>query len=319
MSESRNQQLSSNSSEQKLLKGNDPQRLNLTTAVTQLFVWPFLYIDLFMLIVFLRRRTLRAEARYVLFAQSLVGDSMFLLMTDFVILSIHVHFLLPISVCIPFLLILNTVTQLSPTVITVMCVERYVAVCMPLRHVDIFSPGRTKLAVAIIWILSFIKPFTDLCIFLSIVSKNYFSSLNFCYYEILLVKEWQMFIRAYFYIMNFVIILLILLFCYVSIILVAQRASGESKVAAAKSRRTLSLHFIQLIFCTLKIMTPYIEAKVMTINLDTFLIVRYFNFIAFALLARSISPLIYGFRDENFYTAMKYYAGCRSNDISSSK
>lgn len=310
---------SSNSTEQKILKGNNLQRLNLTTAVTQLFVWPFLFIDLFMLIVFLRRRTLRSEARYVLFAQSLVGDSMFLLMTDFVILSIHVHFLLPISVCIPFLLVLNTVTQLSPTVITVMCVELYVAVCMPLRHVNIFSPGRTKLTVAIIWIISFIKPFIDLCIFLSIVSKSYFRALNFCYYEILFVKEWQMFMRAYFYIVNFVVILLILLFCYVSIIIAAKRASGESKAAAAKGRRTLSLHFIQLIFCTLKIMTPYIEARVMAINLDTFLIVRYFNFIAFALLARSISPLIYGFRDEKFYIAMKYYAGCQSNHISSSK
>ena len=67
-----------NSTTQRALRGNDPVRLHVTTALAQVIVWPFILVDLFMLLVYLRRPVLRAEARYVLFAQTLYADSIFL-------------------------------------------------------------------------------------------------------------------------------------------------------------------------------------------------------------------------------------------------
>ncbi|XP_062407976.1 odorant receptor 131-2-like [Sardina pilchardus] len=297
--------MSENSSEQKILKGNDPIRLNLTTALVQILVWPFIYINLFMYYTFRRKPALQAEPRFAFFAQMLLADSALFLMTDFVVVTIHVHFLLPLGFCIPFSVVLHALTHVSPTFITAMCLERYVAICFPLRHVDVFTPTRTLFIVVVVWLLSFLRPFVDLCILLSAVSKSYLNGWNFCYYEILLVIKWHMELRGNLFILNYLVLLAILFFCYVAIIRVARRASGKDKQAAAKGQRTLLLHLLQLFLCTLEVVCPYIEAKVIQIDLNIYVIVRYFNFLAFTILSRAVIPLIYGFRDEKFYSAMK--------------
>ena len=90
-----------NSTTQRALRGNDPVRLHVTTALAQVIVWPFILVDLFMLLVYLRRPVLRAEARYVLFAQTLYADSIFLLLTNFGLISYYVNLLVPMWFCIP--------------------------------------------------------------------------------------------------------------------------------------------------------------------------------------------------------------------------
>ncbi|KAL2096001.1 hypothetical protein ACEWY4_008149 [Coilia grayii] len=307
------------SSGEKLLRGNDKTRLNITTSLVQILIWPFISINLFMYFVFHRKQALRTEPRYLLFAQTLLADSALFLMTNFVVITIHIHWLLPISFCIPFVIVMHAVTQVSPLIITAMCLERYVAICMPLRHVNIFSPIRTSIVIALVWFLSFLKPFIDFFIMLSVVSQSYFSRLNFCYYEIMLLAKWHMMMRGNLVIMNYVAILLVILFCYGSIFRVAQRASGTDKKAAAKGQRTLLLHLLQILLCTLEIFGPYIEARVLAIDFDTFLIVRYFNFLAFTIVSRAVIPLIYGFRDETFYAAIKYYTQCKKNHVSTHK
>ncbi|XP_076137853.1 odorant receptor 131-2-like [Alosa pseudoharengus] len=308
---------SGNSSDgENLLLGNDPVRLTLFTALVQVLVWPFLYVDLFMLFVFLRREALRAEARYVLFAQTLFADSCILILTDFVVITMHVPLLLPIGMCIPLVMFMEALTNLSPTVIVAMCLERFVAICRPLRHVDIFSPRQTFICIAFLWSLCFFIPFVDLFIVFAFVSKSYFASLSFCYYEIMFVAQWHMVMRGLFYIVEFFAILCILLFCYVSIIVVARRASGDDKQSASKGQRTILLHLFQLLLCTLEVMCPYVESQVMAVSIDAYLVVRFFNFLAFSIFSKILSTLIYGFRDEKFFTAMKFYIKPRINDIS---
>ncbi|KAL2095999.1 hypothetical protein ACEWY4_008147 [Coilia grayii] len=309
-----------NGSGNTLLKGNDPVRLDVTTAVAQLFVWPFVSIDFFMFYVFLKRHVLRAEARYVLFAQTLLADAIFFMLTDFVVITYHVFLLLPVAMCIPLCIIMECLSHVSKTIIVVMSLERYVAICMPLRHVNIFSPNRTKIVIACVWLFSFLKTFVDVAIFLSYVTSAYFSQLTFCYFEILLLQEWHMKMRGRLYILNYAAILLVLLFCYGSIMHIAQRASGDDKKAASKGQRTVLLHLLQLFLCTLETLCPFIETRVMEMgNIDVYLIVRYFNFLAFSILSRATSPLIYGFRDERFYASIKQYARCGMISVSTEK
>lgn len=309
-----------NSSGHTLLTGSDPVRLDVTTAVAQILVWPFVFIDLFMFYVFLRRPTLRGEARYVLFAQTLIADGTFLLLTDFVVITYHVFLLLPVGFCIPLCVLIDGLAHVSPTIIVAMCLERYVAICMPLRHVNVFTPTRTKVIITFVWLLSFIKTFVDLIIFLSHATGSYFSQLTFCYYEILFLQEWHMALRGNLYILNYAVVLVILLFCYGSIMHIAQRASGDDKKAASKGQRTLLLHLLQLFLCTLETICPFVETRILEMgDIDVYLIVRYFNFLAFSVLSRAASPLIYGFRDERFYASMKQYAKCGINSISTDK
>lgn len=295
-------------------------RIPITAALIQLLVWPFICIDLFMFFVFRQRESLRSEARYLLFTQTLLADAVFLALSNFIVLTIQGRLLLPVAFCVPLCVVIDGLTHVSPTVIVAMCLERYVAVCLPLRHVTIFSPNRTRLFTAIVWLLSFLKPLVDLSIFLSHVTESYFTQLTFCYYDIMLLRTWHMLMRGNLYILNYLVVLAILLLCYVSIIVVARRASGDDKKAASKGQRTLLLHLLQLILCTLETISPYIEARVLqTGNLFAYNVVRTFDFLAFSILSRAVSPLIYGFRDEKFYAAVKYYASCTMNDVATGK
>ncbi|KAL2096006.1 hypothetical protein ACEWY4_008154 [Coilia grayii] len=315
-----NSSQTSNSSGGRLFAGSDPVRLSITTALAQIFVWPFVYIDIFMFTVFLKRHVLRAEARYLLFAQTLIADTAFLLSTNFVVITYQVFLLLPVRACLPLALLMGGLTHVSPTTIVAMCLERYVAICMPLRHVNIFSPSRTMVFIAMVWLIAFSKPFIDFMIFLSYVTESYFGELTFCYYEIILLEDWHMIMRGNLFILNYALVLAILAFCYGSIMHVALRASGQNKQAAAKGQRTLLFHVLQLGLCTLEVTGPLIEARVLkTGNINVYLIVRYFNFLAFSVFSRAISPLVYGLRDEKFNAAMKYYAKCGISHVSVEK
>ncbi|KAL2095996.1 hypothetical protein ACEWY4_008144 [Coilia grayii] len=309
-----------NSSEPGLLSLQSSMGVTRTTAAIQLLVWPSIGINLFMFHVYRQREALWSEPRYVLFTQTLLADVFFLALTNFVVLTIHSRQLLPVAFCVPVCMVMEGLTHLSPTVILAMCLERYVAVCMPLQHTNIFSPHRTRVIIAIVWFVSFLKPLVDFSIFLSLVTGSYFIQPTFCSYEIMLLRTWHIVMRGNLYILNYLVVLVILLFCYVSIIVVARRASGNNKQAASKGQRTLFLHLLQLLLCTLETICPYIEAQILqTGNLFVYMVVRSFNFMAFSIVSRAVSTLIYGFRDEKFYAAIKNYTSHAVNKVASVK
>ncbi|XP_028856695.1 odorant receptor 131-2-like [Denticeps clupeoides] len=307
-----------NDSALRLLISNNSLQKNIIPVLSHLVIWPFVYVDVFMLCVFLRREMIRAEARYVLFAQTLVADSAFLILSDFVVvITFHVRLLLPVAICIPVCIFLEALSNISPAVIVAMCVERYVAICLPFRHVHIFTPGRTLLIITMIWFISIVKPFVDLLLLIVHIYESYFMELTFCYYEIMVPDQDQAEVRGILYFLNYVVILLILLFCYGSILFVIKRASADNKQAARKGHRTLLLHFLQLFLCTVEDVCPYVEAVVLeTGDINSFTLVRNVNFLAFSILSRTVSPLIYGIRDETFYAAIKNYAKHNVKDIS---
>ncbi|XP_063060719.1 odorant receptor 131-2-like [Engraulis encrasicolus] len=301
------------------LQGSTAMRASMT-AVIQFLVWPFISVNVFMFHVFRQREALWSEPRYALFTQTLLADVFFLGLTNFVVLTIQAGRLLPVALCVPVCVLMDGLTHLSPTVIVAMCLERYVAVCMPLHHTDVFSPNRTRVVLAVVWLASFLKPLIDLSIFLSYVPESYFTMPTFCYFEIMLLKSWHMALRGNLYILNYLVVLAVLLFCYVSIIVVARRASGDDKKAASKGQRTLLLHLLQLVLCTLETVCPYVEAQILQSgNGYAYIVVRAFNFMAFSIASRAASPLIYGFRDEKFYAAIKSYASCTVNKVASTK
>ncbi|XP_017537613.2 odorant receptor 131-2-like [Pygocentrus nattereri] len=291
-----------------------PWRMHLTFAIAQIFVWPFVYINILMLFTFYRKQSFRTETRYILFAHTLLTDVIFLVLTDFVVIFSHSYVLLPTAFCIPFCMLMDAVTSCTPLTITAMCVERYVAICMPLRHSAISTTSRTLTAILIIWIISYIKPFVDVFILVATVSEEYFLEPTFCHYEIMMPEQWHRLMRSILYVTDFIIILLIELFCYLMIVLAARAASVDKK-SAGKGLRTISLHMLQLMLCTFEIVCPYIEAMVIQIDIQLYLSVRSFNFFTFNVIARAVSTLVYGLGDEKFCTAMLYYVRCKQNYI----
>ncbi|XP_066497287.1 odorant receptor 131-2-like [Hoplias malabaricus] len=285
---------------------------SFTFAITQVIMWPFLYINVLMLFTFYRKQAFRTETRYILFTHTLLLDVIFLVLTDIVVILSYSYVLLPTAYCIPFCMLMDAVSSCTPLTITAMCVERYVAICMPLRHSSISTPSRTITAILIIWVISYIKPFTDFFILVATVSEEYFLEPTLCHYEIMTPEKWHHFMRGILDISDFIIILLTECFCYLMIALVARTASVDKK-SAGKGLRTISLHMFQLILCTFGIVGPYIEAVVIQLDINMYFAVRYFNFLTFNVIARAISPLIYGLRDEKFCAALLYFLRCKRN------
>ncbi|XP_035389876.1 odorant receptor 131-2-like [Electrophorus electricus] len=309
-------QEANSSSYQLQLVSSTPLRINLSMAITQFLVWPFIYIDVLMLVTFSRKQAFRTETRYILFAHTLLVDLIFLLLTDFVVLISYSDVQMPMVFCIPVCMLMEMVTICTPMIITAMCVERYVAICMPLRHSALSTSSKTHTAILIIWTVSAVKPLMDVIILAWTVSQAYLSQLTHCYYEILIPDTWQHYMRGFLCIVSFIIIFLVELFCYVMIMLAARAASVDKK-SAAKGLRTVSMHMLQLTLCTMEVICPYIEAVVIEIDIQVYLSVRFFNFVTFSVIARAVSPLVYGIRDEKFYTAFVYYMRCGQNHISS--
>uniref|UniRef100_A0A3B4BZI8 G-protein coupled receptors family 1 profile domain-containing protein n=1 Tax=Pygocentrus nattereri TaxID=42514 RepID=A0A3B4BZI8_PYGNA len=300
-------QTTNSSSHQLQLVSSVPLRKDLSLAMTQIFVWPFVYINFLMLFTFYSKQSFRTETRYILFAHTLLTDVIFLILTDLVVILSYSSVLMPMAFCIPLCMLMETVSSCTPLTITAMCVERYVAICMPLRHSAISTTSRTLTAILIIWIISSIKPFVDVFILVATVSKEYFLEPTFCHYEIMTPEQWHRLMRGILYIISFSIILFIEFFCYLMIVLAARAASVDKK-SAGKGLRTISLHMLQLILCTIEIICPYIEAVVIQIDIELYLSVRSFNFFTFNVIARAVSPLVYGLRDEKFYPSRNVLA-----------
>ncbi|KAI9546684.1 hypothetical protein NQZ68_024582, partial [Dissostichus eleginoides] len=61
-----------------------------------------------------------------------------------------------------------------------MALERYIAVCLPLHHVQICTVQRAHLLIALIWLVSFIPAFTDIIILLITQTLSVFSKKVLC-------------------------------------------------------------------------------------------------------------------------------------------
>uniref|UniRef100_A0A3B4BZK3 G-protein coupled receptors family 1 profile domain-containing protein n=1 Tax=Pygocentrus nattereri TaxID=42514 RepID=A0A3B4BZK3_PYGNA len=219
-------------------------RKDLSLAITQIVVWPFVYLSILMLFTFYSKQSFRTETRYVLFANTLLTDVIFLILTDLVVILSYSSVLMPMAFCIPFCMLMETVSICTPLTITAMCVDR------------------TLTAILIIWII---------------------------------ITEF---------------------FCYLMIVLAVRTATVDKK-SAGKGLRTISLHMFQLILCSLEIVYPYIETVIIELDIVLYLSLRSFNFITFSVIARAVSPLVYGLRDEKFYAALLHYIKCKQNHISS--
>ncbi|XP_015196771.2 odorant receptor 131-2-like [Lepisosteus oculatus] len=280
----------------------------LKTVIVQVLVGIFLCVNCFMLFTFFKKAVFWATTRYILFAHTLLNDSVLLLLTDLVALQIYLNILVPVEFCILLCMIMEVLSRTTRFVISAMCLERYVAICLPLRHADISTLRRTLAGILFIWALSSLYAIIDLFIFTATAPPSYFAQKTFCSYEILLLTEWHKYMRIIRAHLEFAIIGIILVFCYIKITIAARAASGDNKKSSSKAQKTLLLHTMQLLLCLIEMLCPFVEIVVLEFDFQIFVTVRYFNFIAFTLASRCLSPLVYGLRDAEFFNALKYYA-----------
>ncbi|XP_049432633.1 odorant receptor 131-2-like [Epinephelus fuscoguttatus] len=281
------------------------QQISYRVIIVQLLVMIFLCINFLLILTFFQKECFYTTTRYILFAVTLLSDSFILLMSD-ILLILH-YFQIPMHVwlCIIICILSILYDTITPVTLTTMTLERYVAICMPLRHGELCSIHNTVRCILIIHSLSSVPCIVVLSTFVASVSLSFYEQHSVCTLEIFLVHRWQKHLRSAVHQFYFLIMCITIVFSYVQILNVAKIASGENKKSTWKGLRTVILHAFQLLLCLIQLWCPFIEAAVPQINVRFFNTVRYFNYIMFSLAPRCLSPLIYGLRDEKFFHAIK--------------
>ncbi|KAM7412846.1 hypothetical protein PAMA_020300 [Pampus argenteus] len=283
--------------------------INYRVILVQVLIAIFLWINLLLITTFFMKDFFYTTMRYILFANTLLSDCLVLIITNVLLIYDYFRLTMQMWYCLIFYLLSFLYTFVTPVTLTAMTLERYVAICMPLRHAELCSTRSAVHCILIIHGLSAIPCILDIFVFASAMI-NFHKQYRVCSREVFTFDTWHGHLRSAISQLYFLIMCITIVFSYVKIMQVAKAASGENKKSTWKGLRTVILHAFQLLLCLIQLWCPFIEAAILQIDFMLYINVRYFNYITFYLAPRCMSPLIYGLRDDKFFLALKYYALC---------
>ncbi|KAM4796227.1 odorant receptor 131-2-like [Rhinophrynus dorsalis] len=262
----------------------------------------FLYFMTSILRVFFTTPHVRENARYILFIHMLINDALFLSIAFVLLIASSYLIYIPVPICFVITTLIASSFVVTPYNLAIMSLERYVAICHPLRHGVICTEQRCNTAIAVMWGVGIIPITAEFITTSFLAGKSFLSAKIICTSKSMYqMNPVQNIIRSVCYILSFTTVGLIILYTYVRVMLVS-RKFGSGKSSAIKAGKTVMLHAFQLLLCltsftsalTENYLTDFISALPVTI----------INFLLFMFLPRFISPLIYGIRDEVFRKCM---------------
>ncbi|XP_056138767.1 odorant receptor 131-2-like [Lampris incognitus] len=276
--------------------------------IVQVLIAIYLYINFLLILTFSKKDFLHTNMRYIFFANTLLSDSLFLILSDVLLILSYFGIPMQMWLCLLLYIVLSVNTFVTPLTLTAMTLERYVAICMPLRHGELCTPHFALCSILILHAISYVPGSVIVSNFIATVSSHVYTQAKVCSVEMFIIHKWQGHFRSAVHQSYFLFMSSTIAFCYIKIMKVATNASGENKKSLRKGVQTVVLHAFQLLLSLAQLWCPFIESAVLQIDFVLFVNVRYFNYIAFILSPRCLSPLIYGLRDEKFFLALKYYA-----------
>ncbi|XP_078515113.1 odorant receptor 131-2-like [Lissotriton helveticus] len=285
--------------------------LRLNSAALLIILFLFLFLAIFLTFAMLMVNVvfstvrLREQTRYILFVYLLLNDTAYLLASGILFLFATIIYKIPLSTCFVLVAISATSFINSPNSLAAMSLERYVAICYPLRHAEICRVERSWLAIIAISFIGFLPVFIDIIIMFFVGKLSYFSTSMVCRREIFLITPEQSALLSAKHSFTFSIVSLIILYTYIRIMLEAKKISGD-RTSSSKACRTVVLDAVQLLLC----MTSFTYPMTETLVKDQVVYLRVFNMYMFMLLPRFLSPLIFGFRDETFRTHIRKFCPC---------
>ncbi|XP_076002357.1 odorant receptor 131-2-like [Genypterus blacodes] len=281
------------------------RQIHFRVIIVEVFIALFLCINFLQITTFVKKEVFRTTMRYILFANTLLSDSLFLIATNIVFIFSFFRVTMEISQCIIVYVVSSLYTFVTNITLTAMTLERFVAICMPLRHGELCTTRNSLHCILIIHSISSIPLTVFLSIFFASATHTVYTQHLMCAAEVFILHSWQGHLRSAINQFYSLIMCVIIVFCYVKIMKVAKVASGENQTSTQKGLQTVALHAFQLMLCLISLWCPFIEAAVLQIDFLLYINVRYFNYIVFVLAPRCLSPLIYGLRDDKFFLAVK--------------
>ncbi|XP_064157586.1 odorant receptor 131-2-like [Anguilla rostrata] len=282
--------------------------LNPRLLVVQGLVGIFLCVNFLMIFTFFKKEAFRSNVRYIFFAHTLFCDTLFLAISDALLVVSFTRIPMPAGVCMIVYGFAGVLNFATPLTLTAMCVERYVAICMPLRHAEIATPRRATGCIFVIHALSSVMQVVIFSMVVSSAPAGFYAAPLDCSVEQLVAVRWQQDLRSALSQLYFLLMSITIAFTYFRIMAAARAASADDRKSSAKGLRTVLLHAFQLLLCLIMLWLPFIETAVLAVDFTVFLQLRYFDYVAFILAPRCLSPLVYGLRDEKFFQVLKSYA-----------
>ncbi|KAM6911538.1 odorant receptor 131-2-like [Lycodopsis pacificus] len=292
--------------------------MNNTTEVTQdmLFQKPvkillsvlpclfFLYVNAVMLFALLSKPLLLESPRYVLFGHLLLIDSLQLLVAIVLYILAVTMVRMMIFVCILITLLGRVTVKLSPLNLAVMSLERYVAICFPLRHANIVTTRMTGVAIALMWTVASSDLFMQLLLYISLESTG-FTVLRICHKHVFQLQIYST-VNESITIACFVLVCMVSIYTYIAVMITVKSASSDRN--SSKPQKTMLIHLIQLCLCLTSTLFSMINSVTpWKINPAIAVHLRYALFLCLIIFPKCLSPLIYGHRDHAFRPVFLYY------------
>ncbi|KAM4702126.1 odorant receptor 131-2-like [Discoglossus pictus] len=285
--------------------------LKLTVSVLMLLcLFMFLYFIIVLLSIYFTSTHVRENTRYILFAHMLINDALYTIIGLFLLITALYILYLPVPLCYLLVTVSSSSFKVTPYNLAVMALERYVAICFPLRHAEFCTHRNALIAIALIWAIGLIPNIVDFIVLCSSVHVDFFYLDVMCARATFTITTMQNNIRFFTHTMTFSLVGLIIVFTYIKIMLVAMNID-TNKASASKAGKTVMLHAVQLLLC----MTAFSYTLTELYFRAYFYILPIMNFAVFMCLPRFLSPLIYGIRDDVFKRYLKQYLLCNPSRI----
>lgn len=273
----------------------------------------FLFVNGTMLFTLMSKPVFCESCRYILLYNLLFADTVQLAVCQVLFLLAVCSIRLTYPVCGTITTIANMTNVISPLTLVLMSLERYVAVCYPLRHATIIIIRNTRLSIIVLWALSALHNLTRILLMLDFPFEELESlqMTSFCSDFAMMLGSMSDDYDTAFTSVLFVSAGTVIVFSFISVVLAARSAS-TNKVLALKVRNTLLLHLVQLaLSLTSTVYNPMLILLTKLLSRIIFVRLHKFLYVLIILFPRCLSSLIYGLNDQTIRPILLPRLCCR--------
>ncbi|KAM8741015.1 odorant receptor 131-2-like [Acanthopagrus schlegelii] len=280
------------------------------STVTTAACCSFLCINWILIFTLRSKSVFRETSRYILLFNLLFADTVQMELSQLLFILAYCSIRLTYPVCGVLTMLASVASGVSPLTLVVMSLERYVAVCYPLRHATIITIRNTGVAISVVWTFSSLNVLTRLLLLIHFPFED-LQMNDFCSIVAMLPGPVSdLYDKAYTCFL-FVSAGMTVISSYIAVILAARSASTD-KASACKGRNTLLLHLVQLGLSLLStIYRPMLIAISKNATSITRVEIQIILYVCVSLLPRCLSSLIYGIRDRTIRLVLVYHLCCR--------
>ncbi|XP_037323300.2 odorant receptor 131-2-like [Pungitius pungitius] len=272
----------------------------------------FLLVNTAMLMTLRSRPLFRETPRYLLLLNLLCADTAQMALSQLLYLLAASRAPLTYPPCGVLVMLADLTNTVSPLTLVVMSLERYVAVCHPLRHATLVTARSTAVAVAVVWAISWMNVLTQVVLLLDFPFKDLQSlqMADFCSKDrMMLGVVSEVYDRGYTYFL-FSSTSVVVASSYVAVTMAARLASSGG-ASARRARDTLLLHLVQVgLSLSSTLYSPVLVALSRSVSRLLFVRLQNVLYVAIFIFPRCLSSLIYGLRDKSIRPVLLQHLSC---------